>query len=72
MGSAVVTEDPQLPEEWWAALNVSLDALAAQHTNRVATPDTETLTQELVMRTIHSEPFSSCLVHLQDTDGFDK
>ncbi|MFF4412396.1 hypothetical protein ACFYY8_07665 [Streptosporangium sp. NPDC001559] len=32
VGSAVVTEDPQLPEEWWAALNASLDAPATQHT----------------------------------------
>lgn len=54
VGSAVVAEDPQLSEEWWAALNASLDALAAQHTNRIATPDTETLTQELVTGTIHS------------------
>lgn len=54
VGSAVVTKDPQLSEDWWASLNASLDALAAQHTNRIATPDTETLTQELVTRTIHS------------------
>ncbi|MGW0312605.1 hypothetical protein [Streptomyces flavidovirens] len=53
VGSAVVTEDPQLSEEWWASLNASLDALAAQHTNRIATPDTETLTQELVTGTVH-------------------
>ncbi|MFJ4945613.1 hypothetical protein ACIP4V_23845 [Streptomyces albidoflavus] len=54
VGSAVVAEDPGLTEEWWAALNASLDALAAQHTNRIATPDTETLTQELVTGTIHA------------------
>ncbi|MFH8991346.1 hypothetical protein [Streptomyces sp. NPDC017940] len=54
VGSAVVTEDPRLAEEWWAAMNASLDALAAQHTNRIATPDTETLTQELIRGTIHS------------------
>lgn len=54
VGSAVVAEDPQLSEEWWAAMNASLDALASQHTNRFATPDTETLTQELVTGTIHS------------------
>ncbi|MBL1099490.1 hypothetical protein [Streptomyces coffeae] len=54
VGSAVVAKDPQLTEEWWASLNASLDALAAQHTNRIATPDTETLTQELVTGTIHS------------------
>ncbi|MGY4973313.1 hypothetical protein ACWGCC_29550 [Streptomyces nigrescens] len=54
VGSAVVAEDPSLSEEWWASLNASLDALATQHTNRIATPDTETLTQELVTGTIHS------------------
>ncbi|MDV5145441.1 hypothetical protein R1T08_14775 [Streptomyces sp. SBC-4] len=54
VGSAVVAEDPQLSEEWWAAMNTSLDALAAQHTNRIATPDTETLTKELVTATVHS------------------
>ncbi|MFH8471420.1 hypothetical protein [Streptomyces sp. NPDC018000] len=54
VGSAVVAEDPRLSEEWWAVLNASLDALAAQNTNRIATPDTETLTQELVTGTIHS------------------
>ncbi|MFD7017472.1 hypothetical protein [Streptomyces sp. NPDC059928] len=54
VGSAVVAKDPQLSEDWWASLNASLDALAAQHTNRIATPDTETLTQELVTGTIHS------------------
>ncbi|MYQ82548.1 hypothetical protein GTY51_02575 [Streptomyces sp. SID4936] len=54
VSSSVVAEDPQLPEEWWNALSASLDALAAQHTNRIATPDTETLTQDLVRGTIHS------------------
>lgn len=54
VGSAVVAEDPGLAEEWWASLNASLEALAAQHTNRIATPDTETLTQELVTGTIHT------------------
>ncbi|MET8948237.1 hypothetical protein ABZX30_33075 [Streptomyces sp. NPDC004542] len=54
VGSAVVSQDPQLPEEWWAALNASMDALAAQNTNRIATPDTETLTQELITGTVHS------------------
>ncbi|MFG3293352.1 hypothetical protein ACGF3G_31700 [Streptomyces sp. NPDC048179] len=53
VGSAVVTEPPQLSEEWWASLNASLDALASQHTNRIASPDTETLTQELVTETVH-------------------
>ncbi|MEV0641641.1 hypothetical protein AB0I77_43320 [Streptomyces sp. NPDC050619] len=54
VGSAVVAEQPQLSEEWWASLNASLDALASQQTNRIATPDTETLTQKLVTETIHS------------------
>ncbi|MFF0551049.1 hypothetical protein ACFYUL_19030 [Streptomyces sp. NPDC004311] len=54
VGSAVVAEDPGLAEEWWVSLNTSLDALAAQHTNRIATPDTETVTHELVAGTIHS------------------
>lgn len=34
-----------LPEEWWEALNRSLDALAEQRTTRVATPDTVAITQ---------------------------
>ncbi|QNE79109.1 hypothetical protein F0344_07270 [Streptomyces finlayi] len=54
VGSAVVAKGPQLSVEWWASLNVSLDALAAQHTNRIATPDTETVTQELVTGTIRN------------------
>ncbi|MHC3425669.1 hypothetical protein [Streptomyces sp. DT18] len=52
VGRAVMAEHPGLSEEWWAALNASLDALAAQRTHRIATPDTETLTQELVTSTI--------------------
>jgi hypothetical protein len=52
VGNAVLTKEPQLFEEWWAALNASLDALGTQRTNRIATPDTETLTQELVTGTI--------------------
>ncbi|MFF8787055.1 hypothetical protein [Streptomyces sp. NPDC015125] len=43
-----LTVDPELPEAWWAALNSSLDALAAQRTTRVATPDTVTITQARV------------------------
>lgn len=53
VGSAVLAEDPRLSEEWWAAMNTFLNSLAAQHTNRIATPDTEILTQELVTGTIH-------------------
>ncbi|MCC9312462.1 hypothetical protein LN042_36340 [Kitasatospora sp. RB6PN24] len=52
VGSAVVAEAPELSPDWWAGLNVSLDALAGQHTNRIATPDTETITQDLVTQTI--------------------
>ncbi|MBL3671149.1 hypothetical protein JL475_35520 [Streptomyces sp. M2CJ-2] len=48
VGSAVLSEAPELPDEWWEALNASLDALAAHRTRRVATPDTDTITQELV------------------------
>ncbi|MFD3756726.1 hypothetical protein [Streptomyces sp. NPDC058622] len=49
---ALVVKDPRLPDSWWAALNTSLDALAAQHTHRVATPDTMVITQDLVTETI--------------------
>lgn len=52
--AALVIEDPQLSDGWWAALNASLDALAAQRTHRIATPDTETATQELVTGTIRA------------------
>jgi hypothetical protein len=50
--AALVLEDPRLPDAWWSALNASLDALAAQSTPRIATPDTETITQELVTATL--------------------
>lgn len=49
---ALVVGDPQLPETWWAGLKASLDALAAQYTPRLATPDTESITQDLVDVTI--------------------
>ncbi|MFJ4680912.1 hypothetical protein [Kitasatospora sp. NPDC088783] len=52
VGSAVMAEAPELSPAWWAGLNASLDALAGQHTNRIATPDTETITQDLVDQTI--------------------
>ncbi|MEE1941449.1 hypothetical protein V1L54_18900 [Streptomyces sp. TRM 70361] len=45
VGTSVLASDPGLPDTWWQALNASLDALAAHHTNRVATPDTVTITQ---------------------------
>lgn len=37
--SALVLDDPGLPDAWWEALNASLDGLAAQRTPRIATPD---------------------------------
>ncbi|MFE7181945.1 hypothetical protein [Streptomyces erythrochromogenes] len=49
---ALVLEDPGLPDEWWGALNASLDALASQQTPRIATPDTVTITQEQVTQTL--------------------
>lgn len=52
IGSAVLSAFPALPDEWWDALNASLDALAAQRTRRVATPDTDTITQALVTESI--------------------
>ncbi len=50
--AALMIDDPKLPDGWWAALNASLDALADQPAPRVATPDTETIDQELVTATI--------------------
>ncbi|MCC9705945.1 hypothetical protein E4N62_12200 [Streptomyces sp. MNU76] len=50
--AALVIEDPRLADAWWSALNASLDALAAQSAPRVATPDTETIRQELVRATL--------------------
>ncbi|MFE2375549.1 hypothetical protein [Streptomyces sp. NPDC059398] len=52
VGSSVLAADPQLPDAWWQALNASLDALAVQHTRRVATPDTVTITQSGVAEAI--------------------
>ncbi|AXG78780.1 phosphotransferase [Streptomyces paludis] len=49
---ALVLEAPDLPDAWWEALNASLDALADQRTPRLATPDTVTITQEQVTRTL--------------------
>ncbi|GAA2276823.1 hypothetical protein GCM10010415_50910 [Streptomyces atrovirens] len=54
VGSAVLSEAPELPEAWWEALNASLDALAAHRTKRVATPDTDTITQALVTESVRS------------------
>ncbi|MEV5938714.1 hypothetical protein [Streptomyces sp. NPDC051994] len=52
IGTAVLSEDPQLSDAWWRAFNASLDALATQSTSRVATPDTEAITQDLVTASI--------------------
>ncbi|MDJ0382102.1 hypothetical protein [Streptomyces sp. G-G2] len=49
---ALLLEDPGLPDEWWEALNASLDALASQQTPRIATPDTVTITQEQVAQAL--------------------
>ncbi|WP_031066328.1 hypothetical protein [Streptomyces sp. NRRL WC-3742] len=54
VGTAVLAADPQLPDSWWQALNASLDALAAQPTSTVATPDTEPITQQLVDHTVRT------------------
>ncbi|MBP2320452.1 hypothetical protein JOF56_000837 [Kibdelosporangium banguiense] len=45
-------EAPDLPDAWWTTFNSSLDNLMRQRTTRVATPDTETITQALVNRVI--------------------
>ncbi|MFF3557354.1 hypothetical protein ACFYXL_28570 [Streptomyces tsukubensis] len=52
IGAAVLSEEPTLSEEWWRGLGASLDALARNTTGRVATPDTVTITQELVSASI--------------------
>jgi hypothetical protein len=54
IGTSVLTVDPKLPDEWWQTLNSSLDALAATHTMRVATPDTVTITQAGVTEAIRA------------------
>jgi hypothetical protein len=46
------TAATNLPDRWWATLNASLDALAAEPTTRRATPDCEPMTQERVTSTI--------------------
>ncbi|MFI1864272.1 hypothetical protein [Streptomyces jumonjinensis] len=52
VGTAVLSADPVLPEEWWRAFNSSLDALSRNTTRRVATPDTVVITQHLVTESI--------------------
>lgn len=48
MRSGGTMRNDPLPDAWWVALNAALDSLAQQHTTRVATPDTEPITQDLV------------------------
>ncbi|WP_215545130.1 phosphotransferase [Amycolatopsis sp. CA-230715] len=47
-----MSDTVSFPDSWWATLNSSLDALARQHTMRVATPDTEAMSQALASREI--------------------
>ncbi|MFE4665701.1 hypothetical protein ACFRI7_07250 [Streptomyces sp. NPDC056716] len=54
IGTAVLSEEPALPVEWWRAFGDSLDALTRHTTRRVATPDTVTMTQDLVTESIRS------------------
>ncbi|MGW4692329.1 hypothetical protein OU787_25455 [Kitasatospora sp. YST-16] len=54
VGTAVLASAPDLPEGWWAALNATLASLAAQPTTRVATPDTEAITQRHVDEVIQA------------------
>ncbi|MFC1421513.1 hypothetical protein [Streptacidiphilus cavernicola] len=54
IGTSVLAAAPHLSEAWWQALNASLDALAAQQTSRVATPDTELITQPVVTEAVQS------------------
>ncbi|MFD7130372.1 hypothetical protein [Streptomyces sp. NPDC059894] len=54
VGTAVLSEDPKLTDAWWQAFNASLDALAVQHTRRLATPNTVAITQALVTETIRA------------------
>ncbi|WP_439681730.1 hypothetical protein [Embleya sp. MST-111070] len=49
-----LTRDPGLGKAWWRTLNSSLNALAVQHTTRVATPDTDIVTPELVTATLRT------------------
>lgn len=54
IGTAVLSDDPKLSDEWWQAFNTTLDALASQHTTRIATPDTVTITQAVVTESVRS------------------
>ncbi|MEE1822474.1 hypothetical protein PUR61_09755 [Streptomyces sp. BE20] len=54
VGTSVLATDPGLPASWWQALNSSLDALAGQHTTRIATPDTVPIGQAVVTKAIRA------------------
>ncbi|OIK28077.1 hypothetical protein [Streptomyces malaysiense] len=54
VGNAILSKAPELSVEWWDRLNASLDALAEHQTRRVATPDTETITQASVTEAIQA------------------
>ncbi|MEU1379274.1 hypothetical protein [Streptomyces albidoflavus] len=54
VGTAILSEDPGLKPEWWRAFNATLDALSGQQTTRVATPDTERITQQLVSASVRA------------------
>lgn len=49
----ILTDEPELPDAWWAILNSSLDALAKHPTTRVATSAGSRITQERISATIH-------------------
>ncbi|MET7641135.1 hypothetical protein [Streptomyces sp. NPDC005438] len=52
IGTAILSDDPSLKPQWWRAFNATLDALSGQQTTRVATPDTERITQQLVSASV--------------------
>ncbi|POM26243.1 hypothetical protein BTM25_06370 [Actinomadura rubteroloni] len=52
--TGIVTADPRLPDEWWTALNASLDVLAVHRTTRVATPDTVVISQAHVTEVVRT------------------
>ncbi|MEY9948564.1 hypothetical protein [Kitasatospora sp. GAS1066B] len=54
VGTSVLAADPGLPDDWWRALNSSLEALAGQHTTRIATPDTVTISQPVVTEAVRA------------------
>ena len=54
IGSSVLAAHPQVPDAWWRALNASLDALAAERTTRVATPDTVLITQAVISEALRT------------------